>query len=82
MTETALRGQARAKDTTFPRHIAMYLIREMTKLSLTDIGKEFQGRDHSTVINSIRRVEKKCKEDPATAEIIKDIRTNINDRYG
>ena len=82
MTETALRGQARAKETTFPRHIAMYLIREMTKLSLTDIGKEFQGRDHSTVINSIRRVEKKCKEDPATAEIIKDIRTNINDRYG
>ena len=33
-------------------------------------------------VSAIRRVEKKCKEDPATAEIIKDIRTNINDRYG
>ena len=64
------------------RQISMYLIRVMTNLSQDNIGQLFDNRDHSTVINSIRRVEKKCKEDPATAEIIKDIRTNINDRYG
>jgi len=80
--ESALRGQSRAKEIATPRHIAIYLIRNMTKLSLSDIGKEFGNRNHTTVINSVDRVEKLCKEDPATAEILKDIRTNINDRYG
>ena len=80
--ESALRGQSRAKEIATPRHIAIYLIRNMTKLSLSDIGKEFGNRNHTTVINSVDRVEKLCKEDPATAEILKDIRTNVNDRYG
>lgn len=76
-----LRGQSRTKGTSLARNIAMYLIREMTKLSLKDIGKVFEGRDHSTVINSINRVEKLRKEDPEIEEIIKDIRSNINERY-
>ena len=63
------------------RQIAMYLIRRMTNLSLKEIGKEFEGRDHTTVLHSIERIEKMVKESPETAEIIKDITANINIRY-
>ena len=80
--ESALRGMGRTKETNKARQIAIYLTRQMTKLSLKDIGKEFGDRDHSTILNSISRVEKLCKEDPKTEEIVKDIKTNINARYG
>ena len=63
------------------RHVAIYLTRHMTNLSLKDIGREFDNRDHTTVLHSIDRVEKQCKSDPETNEIIKDIRSNINERY-
>ena len=77
----ALRGQGRTKDTALARQIAMYQIRRMTNLSLKEIGKEFEGRDHTTVLHSIERIEKMVKESPETAEIIKDITANINIRY-
>ena len=76
-----LKGQGRAKDISMARQIAMYLIRRMTNLSLKEIGKEFEGRDHTTVLHSIERIEKMVKESPETAEIIKDITANINIRY-
>ncbi|MDD7289321.1 MAG: chromosomal replication initiator protein DnaA, partial [Clostridiales bacterium] len=79
--DAALRGQGRTKETAKARQIAMYLIRNMTKLSLKEIGKEFQNRDHTTVLHSIDRIEKLCKSDPETAEIVKDIRSNVNDHY-
>ena len=77
----ALRGQGRTKDTALARQIAMYQIRRMTNLSLKDIGKEFEGRDHTTVMHSIDRVEKLMKTNPEVAEIIKDLNSNINARY-
>lgn len=77
----AIRGQGRTKATSWARHIAIYLTRHMTKLSLKDIGKEFDNRDHTTILHSIDRVEKQCKTDPETNEVIKDIRSNINERY-
>ena len=77
----AIRGQGRTKATSWARHIAIYLTRHMTKLSLKDIGKEFDNRDHTTILHSIDRVEKQSKTDPETNEVIKDIRSNINERY-
>ena len=77
----ALRGQGRTKDISLARQIAMYQIRSMTNLSLKEIGKEFDGRDHTTVLHSIDRIEKMVKEDPEIKEIIKDITANINIRY-
>ena len=76
-----LRGQGRAKDISMARQIAMYLIRSMTNLSLKDIGDEFGGRDHTTVLHSIDRVEDMIKNDLEKSEIIKDITANINARY-
>ena len=76
-----LRGQGRSKDISLARQIAMYQIRRMTNLSLKEIGAEFGGRDHSTVLNALNRIEDLVKTDPEKAEIIKDITTNINSRY-
>ena len=77
----SLRGQGRTKDISLARQIAMYQIRRTTNLSLKEIGREFEGRDHTTVLHSIERIEKMVKESPETAEIIKDITANINIRY-
>ena len=78
---TILRGQGRSKDIVLARQIAMYQIRRMTNLSLDEIGQEFSGRDHSTVIHSIRLIEESIKSDSEKAEIVKDITANINSRY-
>ncbi len=77
----ALRGQGRTKEISLARQIAMFQIRRMTNLSLKEIGKEFEGRDHTTVLHSIDRIEKLIKESADTAEIVKDITANINGRY-
>ena len=76
--EDTLRGQNRGREIVNGRQIAMYLIRRMTNLSLSDIGKEFSGRDHATVLHSLDKVEKQMRSDPAFAEIVKEITTNIN----
>jgi len=76
-----LRGQGRTKDITMARHISMYLIRSMTSLALKEIGREFDNRDHSTVLHAIERIEKQIKTQPELAEIVKDITANINARY-
>ena len=80
LEETVIRGQQRIRDAVQARQIAMYLIRSMTNLSLDEIGKQFDDRDHSTVLYSIQQVEKKMKKDPAFAETVKEIKTNINSR--
>lgn len=80
LDESIIRGQQRVRDAVSARQIAMFLIRSMTNLSLDDIGKQFDNRDHSTVLYSIQQVEKKMKKDPAFAESVKEIKTNINSK--
>ena len=80
LDEAVIRGQQRVRDAVAARQIAMYLIRSMTNLSLDDIGKQFDNRDHSTVLYSIKQVEKQMKKDPAFAETVKEIKTNINSK--
>ena len=78
LEEDVLRGQSRGREIVNARQIAMYLIRRMTNLSLVDIGKEFGGRDHTTVLHSLDKVEKQMRSEPAFAETVKEITTNIN----
>jgi chromosomal replication initiator protein len=63
--EEALASKRRTKDVTVPRQVAMYLIKETLGISLVRIGELFGGRDHSTVIHSIRKVEEEMERDPA-----------------
>ncbi len=81
ISSSDIKGQARTKDTVLARQVAMYEIRRMTNLSLKEIGQEFNGRDHTTVMHSIERIEKMIKQSPEMAEVIKDINANINARY-
>ncbi len=64
----ALASKRRTKDLTVPRQVAMYLIKQTLDTSLVRIGELFGGRDHSTVIHSIRKVEAQMERDPIFRE--------------
>ena len=63
VTPEGLRSKARTKTLTVPRQIAMYLARDLLSMQLVEIGQAFGGRDHSTVIHSLDKVERCMKED-------------------
>ena len=73
----SLSSKCRTKDVMVPRQVAMYLIKEMLDKSLVQIGRLFGGRDHSTVIHSIRRVQARMHEDEDFALRVKRIRQKL-----
>ncbi len=76
--ESVLRGTLKNKGTAEARQVAIYLIRKLTNLSTPDIGKEF-GKDHSTILHSIKKVETALKSgDENLQNHIRDITANIN----
>ena len=78
LEEDQIRGPSRSRDILNARQIAMYLIRRMTNLSLDETGKLFGGRDHSTTLNGVTKVENRMKNDNTFAETVKAIITNVN----
>ena len=79
--EETLRGKNQSHEVANARQIAMYLIRDMVKIPLTEIGKEFGGKDHTTVLHSLKKVQGLLRTDPAFKETINEIVSNINDRH-
>src|SRR5690606_41581630 len=73
-----LQSKKRTKDLTVPRQVAMFLIKELFQLSLVDIGKLFGGRDHSTVIHSIAKVEDAIARNPEFAQRIDQLRRGLS----
>jgi chromosomal replication initiator protein len=73
VTRQAICSPRRTKDLTVPRQVAMYLMRELLSLPLVEIGKHFGGRDHSTVIHSIRKVEETMGADEAFGSIVRQL---------
>ena len=69
--------QRKTSDIAFPRQIAMYLSKQLTGASLKEIGKEFGGKDHSTVIYAIKKIEDTMEVDPNTKIIVDNIRKMI-----
>ena len=68
-----LRSKRRLKQVVVPRQIGMYLSRKLTDSSLIEIGDKFGGKDHSTVIHSIKKVEEKINTDTYTKNVIGDL---------
>ncbi|MCE5256252.1 MAG: chromosomal replication initiator protein DnaA [Spirochaetaceae bacterium] len=67
-----LKGKKRSKNIALARQVAMFVIREVTEYSTTEIGVEFGGRDHTTVMHSCQKIEQMAKFDPSfDAEIQK-----------
>ena len=62
------------------RHIAIYITREITPLSMVNIGEEFGGRHYSTIIYSLQKVQKQIENDRKVKELIDDTIKNIRDR--
>ena len=58
-----LKSSKRLKNIVFPRQVAMYICRNMTSLSYPEIGSKFGGKDHSTIIHAIKKIERMMKED-------------------
>ena len=61
----------RSRVVARPRQVAMYLSKTFTSKSLPEIGRMFGGRDHTTVMHAIKKVQDLCKVDPSFAEHIK-----------
>jgi chromosomal replication initiator protein len=57
-----IRGDKRPQSIVLPRHVAMYLCRELTDLSLPKIGQAFGGRDHTTVMHANRKIRELMAE--------------------
>ncbi|HEX7059257.1 MAG TPA: chromosomal replication initiator protein DnaA [Solirubrobacterales bacterium] len=71
-------GSTRAATPLRARQVAIFLTRELTDLSLPQIGRLYGGRDHSTVLNSLRRVEAGLAEDPNLSERVRELREAIH----
>jgi chromosomal replication initiator protein len=67
MTRRQLIGTSKVRSLARPRQIGMYLAKQLTQRSLPEIGRFFGGRDHTTVIHAIRRVEELRQTDPEIA---------------
>ncbi len=61
----ALRGKRRTNRIAFPRQVGMYLCKRLTNSSLVEIGRQFGGRDHSTVLYACEKIDTRKKSDPA-----------------
>jgi chromosomal replication initiator protein len=72
-----LKGKQRKRNILLPRQVAMSLIRELTSMSLKDIGAFFSGRDHSTVLNSIDRIEELKEKEPELERKIEEIKRKL-----
>ena len=72
-----LSGNKRSNDIAFPRQIAMYLCREIANMSFPQIGVDFGGRDHSTVMHACKKIEKEVKEKNNTKLIVDSVKNII-----
>lgn len=72
-----LKGKKRTKNISFPRQIAMYLAREMTELSTTEIGVELGGRDHTTVMHGHQKIETQTAIEPSLEVTIAELKKRI-----
>lgn len=70
---TELKSSRRLKTLTGPRQIAMYLCRKHVKSSFPELGMKFGGKDHSTVVHAVQKIEKKIEDDPSFRKEIDSI---------
>ncbi|HSG48106.1 MAG TPA: chromosomal replication initiator protein DnaA [Longimicrobiales bacterium] len=73
----ALASKRRTKDLTVPRQVAMYFLKELLDLPLVQIGSLFGGRDHSTVIHSIRKVQGSMADDPRFLSRVQEVERRL-----
>jgi chromosomal replication initiator protein len=73
-----IKSKKRTQNFSLPRQIAMYLCRELTDFSLPRIGKEFGGKDHTTVIHAYKKISSEMVNDERLLRYLKDIKSLLN----
>ena len=71
-------GNKRNSKVVFPRQIVMYLCRDMTGITLKNVGKYLGGRDHTTIMNGVEKIEKEIQTSDATRETIEILKKKLN----
>ena len=77
LSSSELCGDKRSQNIVYPRQVAMYLSRELTDSSLPKIGKEFGGRDHTTVIHATSKIARLIREDPSVYTLVQELTARI-----
>jgi chromosomal replication initiator protein len=72
-----IKSPKRLKALVLPRQIAMYLSRQLTTCSYPEIGERFGGKDHSTIIHAIKKIERQMKTDFQLSSTINNIKNNL-----
>jgi len=79
LSHNDLSGKKRTKSIAFPRQLAMYITREITEYSTIEVGLDFGGRDHTTVMYACQRIENKMKMDPTLEPILQHLIRSIKE---
>ncbi len=66
-----LKGSRKTREVSQPRQVAMYLARRLTRSSFPEIGRSFGGKDHSTVVKGVKKIEEMLRENPDLAEMVR-----------
>jgi len=74
-----LKGKKRNQKIVYPRQLAMYICREMTDFSTTEIGEAFGGRDHTTVMHSIEKIQGLFITDPSLDSTVENLKRTIKE---
>ena len=77
LTLEELCGEKRSQNIVYPRQVAMYLSRELTDSSLPKIGKEFGGRDHTTVIHATSKIARLIREDRSVYNLVQELTARV-----
>lgn len=72
-----LKGKKRDNKVVIPRFIAIYIAHEMTEYAYTELGNEFGGRDHATIMNGYKKISEKIKSDPSLLKTIKNLMEKV-----
>jgi chromosomal replication initiator protein len=72
-----LKARTRTRAVVFPRQVAMYLSRQLTHVSLAEVGQAFGGKDHTTVLHAVSKIQSILQEDPKLRKTIEALVHNI-----
>ncbi len=77
LKENELKSSTKSKNVSYPRQIAMYIMKNLTNYSLAQIGSFFGGKDHTTILHGIKKITKDIEEDISKKTLVDNIIKNI-----
>ena len=80
VSQEDIKSKKRSKTIVFPRHIAIYLVREMTEYSSTEIGHAFGGKDHSAILSACKKIEERIICEPSIQTVISTLQEKIREK--